>query len=665
MKKILLGIFASLTFAGLQAQVINQGQLVIVGNYVVIRNLDFQNQSGATLDHKDGTVYFYGTNWTNNGTMVQQAAASTAATYFRGSSDQTIGGSNENFFNRLYIDHDAAATSSVNQNTNLTTNDLTVNDNSGNFEFKVKDPSASGLRLTVENNMTLNGNVRLYDDSQLLQTATTAPSGSGKLFRDQMGTGNKYWYNYWCAPVNNGGTWTLSSLMDGRDPDNPQAIVFENAYTTSGSPNVNSSQNPAHLNEAFIFKFENSDIGDYTSWVQIGSTNAINPGTGYTMKGPDIFNGTRPGGSGTTEFKAYTFAGTPNNGTYTFSIDGGKDYLVGNPYPSALDADAFINDNPGLNGTLYFWEHVNGSDHSLQGYVGGYATYTLAGGVPAKDWQTGSTTVGTKTPGRYIPVGQGFFVQRDDAGSATITFQNSQRAYFKEDNSNSVFMRSAYTDIRLGFTDPAGGTREILLAVRPGKSLGYDWGYDGRRFDLVHYGDMFFAIDTVDYVIQATDHIGGNVLIPLHVILNMDGQVTFGLNSATNVPSAMHFYIYDAPNNVTYEITQGPQSMTLSAGDYRDRFYLAFRPADQLNTKETGLQDLTATYAKGIIRIANPQGYMLNDIHVYAINGKEVYSRDLQTKQRELKLPVNLTTGVYIYRINANDATQTGKFLVE
>jgi hypothetical protein len=39
--------------------------------------------------------------------------------------------------------------------------------------------------------------------------------------------------------------------------------------------------------------------------------------------------------------------------------------LTGNPYPSALDADAFITDNinaiqsfssPSIDGTLYFWE---------------------------------------------------------------------------------------------------------------------------------------------------------------------------------------------------------------------------------------------------------------------------------------------------------------------
>jgi|GEM_PF-779189 len=666
MRKLIFSVAVLLSATGIQAQLINKGQLIISGNYVVIKNLDFQNKSGATLDHKDGTVYFYGTNWTNDGTVLSQPVSSTAETYFRGSADQNIGGTNENFFNRLFIDHDAAATSSVIQKTDLTTNDLTINDNAGTFEFKVHDPAASGLRLSVENNLTLNGNLRLYDDSQLLQGTSSAPSGSGKLYRDQMGTGNKYWYNYWCSPVNNGGTWTLSSLMDGRDPDNPQPIVFENVFSTAGSPNVNSSQNPAHLNEAFIFKFENGDMSDYNSWVYIGSSNAINPGVGYTMKGPDIFNGTRPGGSGTTEFKAYTFAGTPNNGTYTFTIDQDKDYLVGNPYPSALDANAFINDNPGTTGTLYFWEHVDGTDHSLAGYVGGYATYTLSGGVPAKDWQTGTTTVGTKTPGQYIPVGQGFFVERQAAGSATITFQNSQRVYFKEDHSSSVFMRNTNTDIRLGFIDPAGGTRELLLAVRPGTSLDYDWGYDGRNYDIIHYGDMFFAIDTLDYVIQATNQIGGNVLIPLHVILNQGGQVTFGLNSTNNVPSNMHFYIFDAQNNVTHEIAlNNPYSMHLDAGDYRDRFYLAFRPADQLNIKDSDLKDLSASYADGVIRIANPQGYMLNDIHVFAINGKEVYNHLLQTDKHEIKIPVQLTPGVYIYRLGASNTVQTGKFLVE
>jgi hypothetical protein len=44
--------------------------------------------------------------------------------------------------------------------------------------------------------------------------------------------------------------------------------------------------------------------------------------------------------------KTYTFVGKPNNGTIATNTVGNDQLLLtGNPYPSALDADAFITDN--------------------------------------------------------------------------------------------------------------------------------------------------------------------------------------------------------------------------------------------------------------------------------------------------------------------------------
>jgi hypothetical protein len=69
-------------------------------------------------------------------------------------------------------------------------------------------------------------------------------------------------------------------------------------------------------------------------------------------------------GSGSTlGNQTYTFVGKPNNGTIASNTVGESILLTGNPYPSAIDADAFINDNivlsnpfqVHLDGTLYFW----------------------------------------------------------------------------------------------------------------------------------------------------------------------------------------------------------------------------------------------------------------------------------------------------------------------
>ncbi len=140
------------------------------------------------------------------------------------------------------------------------------------------------------------------------------------------------------------------------------------------------------------------------------------------MKGPGTGSITTP--------QNYVLLGKPNNGDINLPISAGNEYLVGNPYPSALDADQFIRDNGNFGsgsttGTLYFWEHWGGGSHILSEYQGGYATYTLAGGVPAAS--SGTSGTATKTPKRYIPVAQGFFVTSSNSG--TIKFNNGQRVF--------------------------------------------------------------------------------------------------------------------------------------------------------------------------------------------------------------------------------------------
>lgn len=86
------------------------------------------------------------------------------------------------------------------------------------------------------------------------------------------------------------------------------------------------------------------------------------------------------GTGASTSDQNYVFVGKPNNGDIDLTVFDGNIYLVGNPYPSALDAHEFINDNPDLDGTIYLWEHWGGNSHQLQLYQGGYAMYNLSGG---------------------------------------------------------------------------------------------------------------------------------------------------------------------------------------------------------------------------------------------------------------------------------------------
>ena len=88
------------------------------------------------------------------------------------------------------------------------------------------------------------------------------------------------------------------------------------------------------------------------------------------MKGTDAGN------------QQYDFRGKPNEGEILVDIEPGQETLIGNPYPSALDAALLIHDpaNSGLleTATLYYWEQDQSiASHNLTAYSGGYASYTI------------------------------------------------------------------------------------------------------------------------------------------------------------------------------------------------------------------------------------------------------------------------------------------------
>src|SRR5690606_26847224 len=243
-------------------------------------------------------------------------------------------------------------------------------------------------------------------------------------------------------------------------------------WTTAYNANPNTS--PITMSSRWLYLYENYPVNSYADWLAINENSSVNVGLGFLMKG-----------SGTTNAEQnYTFIGKPNNGTITSPITANNEALVGNPYPSAIDANEFIMDNSSsILGTLYFWEHyASNNTHVLADYQGGYATYNLTGGNAAvSPPEISGLGAPSKIPERYIPVAQGFTIIANTIGGQ-ITFENDQRIFVKETvtgtaNNGSVFMRSnqpsynTTSDIikrlRLKFTTPQGANRHLLLGFVP------------------------------------------------------------------------------------------------------------------------------------------------------------------------------------------------------
>ena len=564
-----------------------------------------------------------------------------------------------------------------------------------------KDTSSNPIEYHVTNNSELNvswylkldGFIDLEGESQLVQGENSMldPASIGKIERDQQGTADLYTYNYWSSPVKPQNSASINFrvmdvMKDGSNPSNPSNINFSSIGYDGAATN------PIKIADYWIWKYANLPLNTYSAWQHVRRTGTVMPGEGFTMKGPGTGSISTP--------QNYVFNGLPNNGDINLTLAANNDYLVGNPYPSAIDANQFIRDNgpefdydntpisgsvPLVSGTIYFWEHWGGGSHYLQDYQGGYASYNYSGSIAAAykgsnhpNLAPGSSP--TKKPGRYIPVGQGFFVTGENSG--TINFNNGQRLFHKE-NRNSVFMRSAFSDdenidesetddieedlrmkFRIGFNSVNTIRRQLLLTIDDNATPSVDWAFDGKLNEN-QIDDMFWVINEEAYIIQASNEAEVTSIYPLGIKTDTDGLNTIMLDALENVPSDMNVYLHDIELDIYHDLRVSDYEIFLNAGEYLTRFEITFgTPEDILGINDQITSHIDVLYSNDIdkIVVVNPNAIALKSMTLYNMLGQSVYTIENleENNYSEYKIR-NLSTGAYIIKLQ----TATGSFVTK
>ncbi|HEY9169554.1 MAG TPA: LamG-like jellyroll fold domain-containing protein [Lutibacter sp.] len=484
----------------------------------------------------------------------------------------------------------------------------------------------TGQSLRITHYLKLDGVIDLEGESQLLQDTGSDLFGTGTIEKDQQGTANSFNYNYWSSPVssNPNGTFTIKGVLnDGTDasiPNKNGIISFHTPYTWAD----NAYSGAIRISSYWLHTF-NGTNNTYSKWNRINESTSLIAGEGYSMKGTS-------GKVSILDLQNYVYRGKPNNGEIKLEISAGNDRLIGNPYPSAIDANEFILDNLSaghpsgdniFNGALYFWDHFGQmNSHILKAYVGGYATYTLMGGTQAIADDTRINTTSrlkaSKVPERYIPVGQGFFVitsldkklegkTTTTVEGGTILFKNSQRYFKREEstlntpgieNTGSVFMKNSSSKtaqsvggkeiketyeevdlrqkIRLLYHSPNGYNRQLLIGVDENTTNNFDIGYDGPIADTGSE-DMFWMIQDVKFVIQGVPVFDENQEFPLGVKIAKAGLATIKIDGLDNIDENLSLHIKDKLTGETHNISQKSFKINLEAGEYLDRFSLTFK----------------------------------------------------------------------------------------
>ncbi|MDT8346314.1 MAG: T9SS type A sorting domain-containing protein, partial [Flavobacteriaceae bacterium] len=523
-----------------------------------------------------------------------------------------------------------------------------------------------GKLLTIKNELQLlSGDLRLYGKAQMIQTHSginTNTYAGGSLSRDQQGTTNKFNFNYWSSPVgiNNASNYTLSAvLLDGTNPLNPQPPQW--------TPGVNgSASSPITISKRWIFKYENT-TSSVANWVYVSNDGNINPGLGFTMKGNDAAG----------SFQNYTFKGEVFNGEYTIPVAPENLNLLGNPYPSAIDAYAFIDDNEDvIDGTLYFWDHFeNNSTHVQHLYEGGYASLTKVGVVAAVS-PTG--VVGTKFPKRYLPVGQGFMVFGNETGGQ-IMFKNSQRIFKTEDDTDAMHLfrdehaeisEHNYLKLQLTMTDSDAINHPILIGFMDDLADdGYNLGYDAS----IHkdgLNQLYVEVDQKKLNILALGSFGEEKIIPLSIDVLTSGLHEFDLEIIEHPELYNHvnYFLYDTYLNTWHDLSETKAKLNLKKDKYKHRFYLSFSKDASLFEGEPILRDVfyaNSSQQLGIQLNKKPKNTV--EVKIYNIQGQALKHFQLPADDfnNELAVDVLLNPGVYILKVQIDGQQHLKKFFVK
>ncbi len=444
--------------------------------------------------------------------------------------------------------------------------------------------------------VTAPGTLTFENNASLLQT-TYSGANTGNIIYNRTTTPMVYTDNtYWSSPV---AGYTLGQV----------------------SPNT-------------IASMFNSYDASVDNWKLESAATIMVPGKGYTIGGPQPVGTTPPSQS---PFNA-SFIGVPNNGDITTPITSldpifGTSNLIGNPYPSAIDADAFLFANSGvIDGTLYFWTHNTGVDSSGLYNINDYASYNSSGGTAGAG--TGATTGGV-TPTGMISAGQGFFATGMVTGS--VTFTNDMRVTGDLTGNNSQFFKTSNTKVKttnaiekdriwLNLTNTQGAFKQTLVGYITGATNNYDNAFDGVSFDGNQFVDFYSVNQDKNLVIQGRAlPFDPNDTVPLGFRSAIDGDFTINIDKVDGLLMNQGVFIEDKLTNTMFDLKSGNYTFTTQAGTFNDRLVLHYA------NKTLAAADFKAPTNKVLVSNKSKQiqvnsfAETINKVAIYDLLGRQIY----------------------------------------
>jgi hypothetical protein len=351
----------------------------------------------------------------------------------------------------------------------------------------------------------------------------------------------------------------------------------------------------------------------------LSASSTFIPGKGFAVRAPNTFPTVPQTWEG-------VFTGIPNNGNIPFTLEtSGTGYnLVGNPYPSPIDAASFISGNPNIGGSLYFYAHtLTMGTNGLFPTGTNYAVWNASGSTAAT---SGTSGVPSFLPNGTIKVGQGFIVKATSSG--TVNFNNGMRI----NNTQNQFFRNATPLERhrlwLNLSNTSGiDYNQIMVGYIEGATMGFDTNFDALAFG--NSGSALASkIDGLDYTIQGRAlAFSNNDNVLLGFKAEIAGNYTITLTDKDGLfLGSQAVYILDTTTNSTHEIKTAPYTFYSEAGTFDNRFQLVYTATLGIPISEFNSNSVIA-YKKEEIYTVSSREIPIKEVLAYDTLGRLIFKQ--------------------------------------
>ncbi|MCK0108107.1 T9SS type A sorting domain-containing protein [Flavobacteriaceae bacterium S0825] len=534
---------------------------------------------------------------------------------------------------------------------------------------------ANGDFIEIEHDIIADGTINVRPQGSVKQNdddGIVAENGLIHVTKRTSLLNNWYEYTYWSSPVLGE---TIGSGLSESQPDR--------RFSYNGANFLDTTKETDNNNDTVNGQDDIDDNGD--DWEFVNGATVMTPGVGYASTHSQALFIGPPNATPPYQFD-YIFKGPFNNGVITVPVyrndsetNDNNWNLIGNPYPSAIDADLFLGTNStiatniphnaALDGALFLWSQNTAPSNTANGNenenfaVSDYAVINTIGQTAGGDGEI---------PSRNIPSGQGFFVVYSDVATpdtflgdikqGTVIFNNSMRV---TGNNNQFFRTSNKTNkLWLNLTSDNGVFNQILVAYAKGASDGYDgMAYDTPKNLASGASAILYSTienETKKFVIQGKSENS----------ISTDEIINVGYKTSINVPtiytlsisqlegdflSSNTIYLKDNLLNRLHDLKASDYNFTSEVGEFDNRFQIVFSEALFMNNALLNKNSLSIfEHKNGDIQFKLNASNKMNNIKIIDLQGRILYNFDINGNDEIFKLS-NLSQAPYFAKVTLDN----------